>query len=127
MTIPTHDVPPDACTTIVHRPFGLVTGYRRVTDRASRVSVQAFPMSTLQHVSAAGLLSTAGTYIIADDCTAYVGESVRPARRLAEHAMDSMKLGFARDVFVVSGIKFDKALAWTCSSGSPPARSMWGW
>jgi hypothetical protein len=102
-----------ASTSIVHRPYGLVTGYRRVTDRASRVSVQAFPMTLFPMVSAAGLLVTPGTYIIADDRTAYVGESVRPARRLADHAADSSK-AFARDVFVVSGCDgapFDKMLA----------------
>lgn len=114
MAILQDDVLSVASTSIVHRPFGLVTGYRRVTDRASRVAVQAFPLTMLQQISAAGLLGTPGAYIIADDRAAYVGESVRPSRRLAEHATDPQKQGFARDVFVVAGSEgspFDKALA----------------
>ena len=47
-------------TAIVHRPFGGVLGYRRISDRASRAVVHAFPMPELPRVAAAGLLSTPG-------------------------------------------------------------------
>jgi hypothetical protein len=99
-------------STVIHRPFGGTEAYRRLTDRACRVSVQAFPMAELSVLAAAGLLSAPGVYILADGSTSYVGESVRPARRLSDHAADPMK-GFARDVLLVTGSEgapFDKAL-----------------
>lgn len=101
----------DPSTTVVHRPFGGIDGYRCVTDRASRVVVHAFPLPFLPSVVAAGLLSTPGAYVLLGDETAYVGESLRPARRLADHSTDPAK-GFARDVVVVAGdgAAFDKGL-----------------
>jgi hypothetical protein len=98
---------------VIHRPFGGVLGYRRLSDRASRVAVHAFPMSELPRVAGAGLLSTPGAYVMTDHKTAYIGESRRPSRRLSEHAADPAK-NFARDVFVVGGCEgaaFDKLLA----------------
>ena len=97
-------------TTILHRPFGGITGYRKLTDRASRVCVHAFPIVLIQQMSAAGLLATPGAYALTDNRTGYIGESIRPARRLAEHAADPLKQ-FARDVFVITGCDgcaFDK-------------------
>lgn len=86
-------------TSIVHRPF---PGFRRVTDRASRVAVSAFPMVMSAQLSAMGMLPSAGAYILANDHVAYFGESVRLPRRLAEHSVDSAKAHFARDVFLIS-------------------------
>ncbi|MET4524066.1 hypothetical protein [Bradyrhizobium sp. JR18.2] len=100
-------------TTIIHRPHGDLSGYRLVCDRASRVVVHAFPMLELAAVSASGLLAAPGTYIMTDGRTAYVGESARVSRRLADHSADPSKT-FARDAFVVSGCDgstFDKSLA----------------
>lgn len=104
--------PSTATTTIVHRPFGGLASYRRVTDRASRVAVHAFPMADLAAVSAAGVLTTPGCYVMTDAKTVYIGESRRPARRLSEHASDRDK-SFAKDIFVVAGHgdAFDKILA----------------
>jgi hypothetical protein len=114
--MPTSDANPSneqPSTTVIHRPFGCVLGYRRISDGATRVVVHAFPMSELPRVAAAGLLGTPGAYVMSDDKVAYLGESRRPSRRLAEHAADSAK-AFARDVFVVGGsdgAAFDKILA----------------
>ncbi len=128
------DVSNEASSTVVHRPFGGIGGYRRLTDRACRVSVQAFPMADLPSLAAAGLLSSPGAYILADDATAYVGESIRPARRLSDHSADPGK-GFARDVFVISGCDgspFDKNLLLDLQARLAArirdvgARSIWG-
>jgi hypothetical protein len=100
-------------TSIIHRPFGGLVGYRRISDRASRAVVHAFMMSELPAVSAAGLLSAPGAYVLTDGRTAYIGESGKPSRRLANHSTDPTK-AFARDVFVVGGCDgapFDKLLA----------------
>jgi hypothetical protein len=105
--------PSTASTTIIHRPQGDLSGYRLVCDRASRAVVYAFPMSELATVSAAGLLAAPGAYVMTDGQIAYVGESARVSRRLADHSADPSKI-FARDVFVVSGCDgstFDKSLA----------------
>ncbi|AWO87538.1 hypothetical protein DI395_02470 [Bradyrhizobium diazoefficiens] len=101
-----------ATTTIVHRPFGGTDGYRVVTDRASRVVVHAFPLADLAAVAAAGLLAGGCTYVLAGGGLAYIGESGRPMRRLAEHAADSAK-AFATDAFVIGGCDgaaFDKSI-----------------
>jgi hypothetical protein len=114
--MPTTDAnPSNSCpsTAVIHRPFGGVLGYRRISDRASRAVVYAFPMHELPRLAAAGLLRTPGAYVMTDHRTAYIGESRRPSRRLSEHAADSTK-EFARDVFVVGGCEgaaFDKLLA----------------
>jgi hypothetical protein len=100
-------------TALIHRPFGGVLGYRRISDRATRAVVHAFPMPELPRVAAAGLLSTPGAYAMTDGKVAYIGESRRPSRRLSEHAADSAK-EFAREVFVIGGCEgaaFDKLLA----------------
>lgn len=102
---PSTDCPSSA---VIHRPFGGVRGYRRISDRATRLVVHAFPMSDLPTVGAAGLLSTCGAYVLTDGETAYLGESRRPSRRLSEHAADPGK-AFARECFVVCGC--DKLLA----------------
>lgn len=100
--------------TTIHRPFGGIVGYRQLSDRASRVSVHAFPMSALPQVSASGVLASPGAYVITDHRVAYVGESGRPARRLGEHAADRSKVAYAREVFVIAGCEgssFDKLIA----------------
>lgn len=99
-------------TTIIHRPNGGLGGYRVVSDGASRVVVHAFPMAELASVSGRDLLAKPGTYLMTDGRVAYVGESGRVSRRLADHSADPSK-SFARDVFVVNGFDsttFDKAL-----------------
>ncbi|MDA9483096.1 hypothetical protein XI07_13885 [Bradyrhizobium sp. CCBAU 11445] len=101
-----------ASTAIVHRPFGGIGSYRRVSDPATRTVVHAFPMAELSRVAAAGLLCTAGAYVMTDGQVAYIGESRRPSRRLAEHAADPAK-SFARDAYVIGGCEgaaFDKLL-----------------
>jgi hypothetical protein len=100
-------------TTILHRPFGGIIDYRRLSDRASAVIVHAFPMAAAAQVSAAGLLAGPCAYVLTDLSTAYFGESNRPSRRLAEHSADASKSAFARDVFVIAGrdgCPFDKSL-----------------
>jgi hypothetical protein len=94
---PSTDCPSSA---VIHRPFGGVRGYRRISDRATRLVVHAFPMSDLPTVGAAGLLSTCGAYVLTDGETAYLGESRRPSRRLSEHAADPGK-AFALEAGVV--------------------------
>ncbi|MGY3449162.1 hypothetical protein [Bradyrhizobium sp. USDA 4353] len=104
--------PSIATTTIVHRPFGGMDGYRIVSDRASRAVVHGFPLSDLAAVAAAGLLRGGCAYILTGGGLAYIGESGRPMRRLGEHAADPSK-GFATEAFVVAGCDgaaFDKAL-----------------
>jgi hypothetical protein len=102
---PSTDCPSSA---VIHRPFGGTRLYRRISDRATRLVVHAFPMSELPKVAAAGLLNTCGAYVMTDGRLAYVGESRRPSRRLSEHAADAAKR-FARECFVVGGC--DKLLA----------------
>lgn len=107
-------ISPTPSSTVIHRPFGGIIAYRRLFDRAGRVCVHAFPMTDLSKVSSAGLLGTAGAYVLTNFRTAYFGESGRPARRLAEHACDAVKTAFAREAFVVSGVDgcaFDKVVA----------------
>jgi len=103
---------PAAVTTIVHRPFGGLHGYRVVSDRASRAVVHAFPLTDLAAVAAAGLLRGGCAYVLLGGGQAYIGESGRPLRRLGEHATDPTK-AFARDAFVVGGCDgaaFEKSL-----------------
>lgn len=110
MTNPSHDAP---STTVIHRKFGGLLGYRRVSDRATRAIVHAFPMSDLSQVAATGVLSTPGAYVLTDGQVGYFGESRKPARRLSEHAADPAK-SFARDVYVIVGCEggaFDKILS----------------
>lgn len=90
-------------TTIMHRPFGGIAGYRRLSDRASGICVHAFPIAAISQLSAAGMLATAGAYVMTDFRTAYIGESSRVSRRVGEHASDPAKTAFAREVFVVAG------------------------
>jgi hypothetical protein len=85
--MPTSDAnPSNDCpsTAVIHRPFGGVLGYRRISDRATRAVVHAFPMSELPRLAAAGLLNTPGAYVMTDGRIAYIGESRRPSRRLAD-------------------------------------------
>lgn len=91
-----------AATTIIHRPLGGVSGYRKVSDRASRACVHAFPMSMAQHLAASGLLASPGAYILTDGRTAYFGESGRPGGRVLKHSTDAGKK-FCTDVYVVAG------------------------
>jgi hypothetical protein len=91
-----------AATTIIHRPMGGLSGYRKIFDRASRVCVHGFPASMLTQLAGAGLLSSPGAYVLTDHSSAYFGESGRPGRRLLEHAADSGKK-FFMEGFVVSG------------------------
>ncbi|WP_027574812.1 hypothetical protein [Bradyrhizobium sp. WSM1743] len=104
--------PSTPTSSIIHRPLGGLTGYRVVYDRACRAVVHAFPLSDLAAVAGTGLLAGAGAYVLTDGATAYIGESSRPSRRLADHAADPAK-GFAREAFVVSGEAgaFDKSVA----------------
>lgn len=104
---------PSPTTTIIHRPQGGLVDHRLVLDRASRIVVHAFAMSELAALSAAGLLASPGAYVMTDGRVAYVGESSRVSRRLADHSADPSK-PFARDIYVVTGCDgttFDKALA----------------
>ena len=69
-------------------------------------------MADLPALAVTGLLSLPGAYIISDEDVAYIGESIRAGRRLADHASDQSK-GFARDAVVVTGCEgapFDKGL-----------------
>lgn len=104
--------PSTPTSSIIHRPLGGLTGYRMVYDRACRAVVHAFPLSDLAAVAATGLLAGAGAYVLTDGATAYIGESSRPSRRLADHAADPAK-AFAREAYVVSGEAgaFDKGVA----------------
>ncbi|GAA0027244.1 MULTISPECIES: hypothetical protein [Bradyrhizobium] len=105
--------PSAATTTIVHRPFGGMAGYRILSDRASRAVVHAFCLTDLAAVSSSGLLAGGCAYLLIGAGMAYVGESGKPMRRLAEHAADPTK-AFAQDAFVISGCDgaaFDKSLS----------------
>ena len=105
--------PSAATTTIVYRPFGGMAGYRILSDRASRAVVHAFSLTDLAAVASSGLLAGGCAYLLVGAGMAYVGESGKPMRRLAEHAADSTK-AFARDAFVIGGCDgaaFDKSLS----------------
>lgn len=107
------DISIASTTTIIHRPLGGLVGYRRIADRASRAVVHAFPMKDLSAVSGAGLLTGPGAYLLTDGRVAYVGETGRPSRRLADHSADPNKMAYARQVYVVSGCEgspFDKSM-----------------
>lgn len=110
MTNPSNFTAPT--TTVVHRPLGGRDGYRVAYDRASRAVVHAFPLADLSAVSAAGLMTGAGAYVLIGDGMAYFGESGAPAQRLARHAADPEKR-FALQAYVVAGDgpHFDKSLA----------------
>jgi predicted GIY-YIG superfamily endonuclease len=101
-----------ACTSNVHRPMGGIAGLREVHDDVGRLTVSAFPFAMVKDVSLAQAAAPA-CYILADNATAYIGETANAGRRLSEHFGDPSK-AFAREVYVISGYErawFDKTAA----------------
>jgi hypothetical protein len=90
-----------ACTNNVHRPMGGIEGLREVHDDVGRLTVSAFPFAMVRDMSMARAAVPA-CYILADHCTAYIGETGNVGRRLSDHARDPAK-SFAREVYVISG------------------------
>jgi len=82
-----------ACTN-VHRPLGGIEGLREVHDDVGRLSVSAFPFAMVRDMSMTRAAVPA-CYILADHCTAYIGESGNVGRRLTDHFRDQTK-AFAR-------------------------------
>jgi predicted GIY-YIG superfamily endonuclease len=89
-----------ACTN-VHRPMGGIDGLREVHDDVGRLTVSAFPVAMVKDMSMARAAVPA-CYILADHCTAYIGETGNVGRRLTDHSRDQSK-AFAREVYVISG------------------------
>jgi len=89
-----------ACTN-VHRPLGGIEGLREVHDDVGRLSVSAFPFAMVRDMSMTRAAVPA-CYILADHCTAYIGESGNVGRRLTDHFRDQTK-AFAREAYVISG------------------------
>lgn len=90
-----------ACTTNVHRPMGSIAGLREVHDDVGRLTVSAFPFAMVKDMSMARAAVPA-CYILADHCTAYIGETGNIGRRLSDHYRDQSK-SFAREAYVISG------------------------
>jgi len=101
--------PLNGCTSIIHRVAGGISGVREVFDNASTVAVSSFPMAQARDLITAKL-SVPACYILASHDTVYFGETNNFYRRLCEHLSDSSK-SFAREVFVITGPKFDKTTA----------------
>jgi len=99
-----------ASTILRHFPDG--TAPREVIDRGQTLRVLAFPFNWTAEICAAHDLRSAGTYILAGDGEAYIGETGELASRLLTHAQDLDK-AFATEVFVVSAFNklFDKDTA----------------
>ncbi|SIO37929.1 hypothetical protein SAMN05443247_04623 [Bradyrhizobium erythrophlei] len=89
-----------ACTN-VHRPTGGIEGLREVHDDVGRLSVSAFPFAMIKDMSMTRA-AVAACYVLADHCTAYIGETGNIGRRLSDHYRDQSK-SFAREVYVISG------------------------
>ena len=85
-----------ACTN-VHRPMGGIEGLREVHDDVGRLTVSAFPVAMVKDMSMARACVPA-CYILADHCTAYIGETGNVGRRLTDHSRDQSK-AFAREVY----------------------------
>jgi hypothetical protein len=85
-------------TTKVHRPMGGIAGVRELHDDISCLTVLAFPMAIAKDIALASTFLPA-CYILADHKTAYIGETTKPGRRLADHAADASK-DFAREGYV---------------------------
>jgi predicted GIY-YIG superfamily endonuclease len=99
-----------ASTILRHFPDG--TAPREVIDRGQTLRVLAFPFNWTAEICAAHDLRSAGTYILAGDGEAYIGETGDLTSRLLAHAQDLDK-AFATEVFVVSAFNklFDKDTA----------------
>lgn len=90
-----------ACSHIIHRPMGEISGLREVVDEVSRIKVTAFPFAMIREATLSRE-AVPGCYILADHATAYIGETGNLGRRLASHAGDPGK-AFAREVYTISG------------------------
>ncbi|KQT09020.1 MULTISPECIES: hypothetical protein [unclassified Bradyrhizobium] len=90
-----------ACTNNVHRPMGGIESLREVHDDVGRLTASAFPFAMVKDMSMTRAAVPA-CYILADHCTAYIGESGNIGRRLSDHFRDQSK-AFAKEVYVVSG------------------------
>lgn len=114
-----------ACTN-VHRPMGGIEGLREVHDDVGRLTVSAFPAAMIKDMSMARAAVPA-CYVLADHCTAYIGETGNVGRRLSDHYRDQSK-AFAREVYVISGRGKGRAsscciaASQTLTSGRPSPR-----
>ncbi|WP_024343015.1 hypothetical protein [Bradyrhizobium japonicum] len=86
MKFPNETIPMvQPCTHTIYRPFGGVEDYRQIHDPAGRLAVTAFPLSMARSLAATCELWSA-CYVIAGRDEAYIGESNRAVRCVAEHA-----------------------------------------
>lgn len=89
MKFPNETIPMvQPCTHTIYRPFGGVEGYRQIHDPAGRLVVTAFPLAMARSLAATCNLWSA-CYVIVGRDEAYIGESNRAVRCVAEHAADS--------------------------------------
>lgn len=93
-----NDSAPPASTTTIYRPAGGIEGFREVYDRAIDMVVWAFAWTTMKEVPIAAVPAC---YLLADNSSVYVGETVDIKRRLSEHARDTSK-GFVREAYVIA-------------------------
>ncbi|WP_407117267.1 hypothetical protein [Bradyrhizobium sp. LMG 9283] len=99
MKLPSETIPVQPCTHTIYRPRGGIEGYRQVRDPAGRLAVTAFPIAMAKDLAASCDLWSA-CYVIAGHGEAYIGESNRAARCVAEHAADPAK-AFAAEAYLL--------------------------
>lgn len=99
------------CTQTIYRPLGgLIEGYRQIRDPAGRLVVTTFPLTMARSLTATFDLWSA-CYVIAGDGQAYIGESNRAMKCVAEHAADPAK-GFATEAYLLHAQE-PQTLAWS--------------
>jgi hypothetical protein len=101
-----------ACTNSIHRPMGGIEGVREIHDDVGRLTVCVSPFAMVKEMSMTRSNMPA-CYILADHASAYIGETNNVGRRLTDHAADPTK-GFAREVYVVYGLKRE----WFCKTAA---------
>ena len=98
---------------IILRQDDNVLGLREISDRSQNLRILTFPFARTEAVCAERPMRFAGTYILAGDGIAYIGETSDLSIRLQNHAQDATRR-FATEVFVVSAFNnniFDKDAA----------------
>src|ERR1700752_3611306 len=89
---------PPASPTTIYRPAGGIEGFREVYDRAMDYVVWAFAWTTMKEVPIAAVPAC---YLLVDNSSVYIGETVDIKRRLSEHARDISK-NFVRKAYVIA-------------------------
>lgn len=98
MKFPTETIQVQPCTHTIYRPLGGIDGYRQIRDPAGRLVVTAFPLAMARSLAATRDLSAC--YVIAGQGEAFIGESNRALKCIADHAEDPAK-AFAAEAFLL--------------------------